>query len=106
MKFIYIDLKDDTGGFMIPDDGEVEDVIAELLKDPKYVRRKPGNGNAMKENDMTLGQCEQAVLGYCKNPLKRCEGCVLVTVVLRLLELLSESRTDALGSAEGYRRKE
>ncbi len=42
MNFIYIDLKDATGGFMIPDDGESEDVIEELLKDPKYVRREPG----------------------------------------------------------------
>jgi len=42
MKFIYIDKKDGEGGFMIPDDGESEDVIAELLKDPQYVRRESG----------------------------------------------------------------
>jgi hypothetical protein len=42
MNFVYIDMKDGTGGFIIPDDGEGEDVIEELLKDPKYVRREPG----------------------------------------------------------------
>jgi len=40
MNFIYIDMKDGTGGFMIPDDGNMEDAIEELLKDPQYVRRE------------------------------------------------------------------
>lgn len=42
MDFIYIDMKDGTGGFMIPDDGESDGIVEELLKDEKYVLRHKG----------------------------------------------------------------
>jgi|GEM_PF-4103576 hypothetical protein len=42
MEFIYIDLNDWTGGFMLPVGEGSEEIVAELLKDPKYVRREQG----------------------------------------------------------------
>lgn len=42
---------------------------------------------------MTLKQCEKIVMDHCKKPRGRCEGCVLITVALRVLELLSGNRT-------------
>lgn len=42
-NFIFIDLKDGSGGFMIPDDlchNDSKELIEEILKDPKYVLRE------------------------------------------------------------------
>lgn len=39
MNFIYIDKTDGLGGFMIPEEEGIEEIINELLKNPEYVLR-------------------------------------------------------------------
>ena len=39
INFIYVDLKDGTGGFMIPNVKGSKELVDELLKDSKYVLR-------------------------------------------------------------------
>lgn len=40
--FTFIDLKDGSGGFMIPDGNDNKELIEEILKNPKYVLREIG----------------------------------------------------------------
>lgn len=39
-KFIFIDLKDGSGGFMVPEGENNIEIIEEILKNPKYVLRE------------------------------------------------------------------
>jgi len=39
-EFIFIDLKDGSGGFMIPESKDSKEIVEEILKDPKYVLRE------------------------------------------------------------------
>ena len=39
-NFIYVDKKDGTGGFMIPNSTGTKDLVDELLKNPEYIIRK------------------------------------------------------------------
>ena len=39
-SFVFIDLKNGSGGFMIPESEDSKELIEEILKDPKYIVRK------------------------------------------------------------------
>lgn len=51
IDFIYVDLKDGTGGFMIPDVEDNKELVNDLLKDHKYVLRKGGEDDSRNIRD-------------------------------------------------------